>query len=102
MYGSATGPSSDVEKSVAEAIHDAYDMTRHNRAESVQAEMITPEFAKEYAIFGPVNYCVERLREIVGLGIKRLVVVGPTREAKPAEASMAESRFAEDVMPAIR
>jgi 5,10-methylenetetrahydromethanopterin reductase len=102
MYGTATGPASDVERNVAEAIHDAYDMTRHNRAGSVQAAMITPEFAKEYAIFGPVNFCVERLREIVRLGIRRLVVVGPTREANPAEASMAESRFAEEVMPAIR
>ena len=102
MYGSATGPASAVEKQVAEAVHDAYDMTRHNRAGSAQAAQLTPEFAHEYGIFGPTKYCVERLREIVALGLQRLVIVGPTREANPAEASMAESRFAEEVMPALR
>lgn len=102
MHGQAVGPASEEERRVTEAVHDAYDMTRHSRSGSAQAGVITPGFAREFGIFGPPAYCVERLREIIGLGLSRLVVVGGSRDADPAEASMAESRFVEEVLPGVR
>lgn len=102
MHGQAVGPASEEERRVTEAIHDAYDMTRHSRSGSPQAGVITSGFAQEFGIFGPSKYCVERLKEIIGLGFSRLIVVGGSRDADPAEGSMAESRFVEEVLPAIR
>jgi 5,10-methylenetetrahydromethanopterin reductase len=102
MYGHTVGPASAAQRHTTEAIHDAYDMTRHSRAGSPQAATITSEFAREFGIFGPSAYCVRRLNEVVSLGIGRLVVVGATREVDPAEATKAEMRFIEEVMPALR
>ncbi len=102
MHGSVVGPVSDESRKVFQAVHDAYDMTRHSRAYSAQASVIPQEFADTFAVLGPAKHCVERLREIVALGIDRLVVVGPAMGADRAEAERAERAFVEDVLPALR
>jgi 5,10-methylenetetrahydromethanopterin reductase len=102
MHGTAVGPSTAEEKRTFERIHAAYDMTVHNRSHTPQAALLTSEFAREYGIFGPPPYCVDRLRELIALGIERFVVVGPSRDADRAEIERAEHRFAAEVMPALR
>jgi 5,10-methylenetetrahydromethanopterin reductase len=67
-----------------------------------QAAILTPEFAREYGVFGPPDHCVGRLRALIGLGVTRFVIVGPARDADPAERERAEDRFATEVMPALR
>ena len=37
MHGTPTGPTSETERRVMQSIHDAYDMTTHNRSGSAQA-----------------------------------------------------------------
>ena len=101
MHGAAVGPTTDEEKRVMEGIHDAYDMTRHSRAGSPQAGVISSEFAREFGIFGTPAYCIERLQELLALGLQRLVVVGSSAGADPAEAARAEQRFVEEVLPAL-
>jgi alkanesulfonate monooxygenase SsuD/methylene tetrahydromethanopterin reductase-like flavin-dependent oxidoreductase (luciferase family) len=102
MHGRAVGPTSPEARRVFEGVHAAYDMTVHSRSHTPQAAILTSEFAREYGVFGPPDYCVERLRALVGLGITRFVVVGPARDAEPAERERAEHRFATEVMPALR
>lgn len=101
MHGAAVGPTTDEEKRVMEGIHDAYDMTRHSRAGSPQAGVISSEFAREFGIFGNPAYCIERLQELLALGLQRLVVVGSSAGADAAEAARAEQRFVEEVLPAL-
>jgi len=102
MHGTAVGPTTDVERKVMEGVRDAYDMTRHSRAGSAQAAVLTPEFADQFGIFGPSAYCVERLKELIALGLDRLVVVRTSAGADPQEAQRAEQRFEEEVLPALR
>lgn len=102
MHGTAVGPTSQEEKRVMEDIRNAYDMTRHSRAGSPQAAVITGEFANEFGIFGPPAYCLERLQLLVALGLSKLVVVGSSAGADPEEAARAEQRFVEEVLPGLR
>jgi len=102
MYGHTVGPATAAAREATEAIHDAYDMTKHSRSGSPQAGQITSAFAAQFGIFGSAAYCVQRLREVVALGVQRLVVVGPGRDVDPAAASTAETRFVEEVLPALR
>jgi 5,10-methylenetetrahydromethanopterin reductase len=101
MHGTAVGPTSAEEKRVMEEIHDAYDMTRHSRVGSPQAAVITPEFATEFGIFGAPDYCLMRLKELIALGLSRLVVVGASAGADPGEGARAEQRFVEEVLPGL-
>ena len=80
----------------------AYDMTTHNRSGSAQAAVLTGEFAREYGIFGAADSCAERLAGLAALGLTRLVIVGPSRDAERADIDRAEARFLEGVAPAGR
>ncbi|MCC7366419.1 MAG: LLM class flavin-dependent oxidoreductase [Dehalococcoidia bacterium] len=102
MHGHAVGPVSDADRRQLETIHDAYDMNHHAQAGSQQAATIGLDFAERFAILGPVDHCIARLRELVALGLDRLVIVGPSIGADRAEAAAAEERFVEQVMPALR
>lgn len=102
MHGTVVGPASDGERKVFAAVHDAYDMTHHSQVGSAQAAEITPEFASHFAILGPPRECLERLHELVSLGLDRLVVVGGSAGANRAAAAEAEEHFLADVMPALR
>jgi 5,10-methylenetetrahydromethanopterin reductase len=102
MHGRVVGPASESERAVFQAVHDAYDMRRHARIGSPQAALIDSDFAERFAIFGPSDYCVARLRELVELGLDRLVISGPSLGADRAEALAAEERLVAEVLPVLR
>jgi 5,10-methylenetetrahydromethanopterin reductase len=102
LHGRVVGPAKDSDRNVFSSVHDAYDMERHSQASSPQASRIPSEFAEKFAILGPPAYCVERLREVLALGIERLVIVGGSPLVHPDAARQAEAAFVEEVMPALR
>ena len=102
MHGEPTGPVSDEQRGVLTRVHGAYDMTRHTHTGTPQAAQLTQEFAERFGEFGPTDHCVRRLREIVGLGLDHLVVVGPSIGADRAASAAAHRRFNEEVLPALR
>ena len=102
MHGATAGPMFAGATETLDRLHDAYDMRAHTRADSPQAAQLDPEFVDQFGIVGPSSYCVERLQELGELGLDRVVIVGPSLGADPAEASAAVARFAEEVLPALR
>ena len=101
MYGEVVGPASEDQRSVLGAIHDAYDMHGHGRPGSAQAGVIPAEFERSFGVFGPPDYCVQRLGELVELGIDRFILRGsPLDPADPD--SRASERFTGEVVPQLR
>jgi 5,10-methylenetetrahydromethanopterin reductase len=101
MHGKVTGPASQSQQRVLADVHRAYDMKAHTRTGSPQADLLTPEFVDRYAVVGPPERCIERLSALAGLGLSRLVVIGPTQGADRAEARKAQALFAQAVLPAF-
>ncbi len=102
MHGSVVGPTSAAGHDALMRLHDGYDMTSHTRTVSHQADLLTDEVAGTFGVFGPSSYCVERLSELIDLGLERIFVVGPTADADANEAPRARQRFVEEVLPALR
>ena len=102
MHGRAVGPVSPMQRDVLEQVHDAYDMTRHAQAGSPQTKVLTTEFARSFGIFGPPAHCIDRLRELVDLGVDVFHIAGPAAGADRREAERAHQRFLEEVVPAVR
>ena len=92
MHGSVNGTISNDQKKVLDQLHSKYNMKEHTQTDSDQASILTPEFIDEYAIVGPPETCIQRIKEIESLGIDRLTVIGPTAGADRATAREAESR----------
>lgn len=100
MHGTASGPVSPEEQKVFSDLHRAYDMRQHTRADSRQATALTPEFVDRFSIVGPPDDCLRRLEEIAGLGIDKLVLIGPTAGADRTEAARSLETLTRDVLPA--
>src|SRR5215212_10630618 len=76
MHGKANGPVSDKDRSVLEALRINYDMKQHTRADSRQAGTLTDDFVDRFAVVGPPERCVERLRELEALGLDKVAISG--------------------------
>jgi 5,10-methylenetetrahydromethanopterin reductase len=101
MHGTTHGPMADGSRNLLQDVRGAYDMRRHTQSGSPQAERLTPEFAEGFAVLGPADRCIERLRALTDLGLTHLVIVGPSLGSDPAEARAAQQRFVTEVLPAL-
>lgn len=103
MHGKTVGPVSDKQKAMLFRIHDAYDMTRHTQGGSSQSATLNMEFAREFGIFGPPSYCIERLEELMELGVDRFFLPGGSAlVSNDKEEAHAVARLVEEVIPQLR
>jgi 5,10-methylenetetrahydromethanopterin reductase len=102
MDGAVRAPIDEPSARVLHDVHDAYDLRRHTRGASPQASRLTDDFIDRFGVVGPPDHCAARLRELVDLGVDRLVVVGPSVDADRDQARVAHRAFVTDVLPALR
>jgi 5,10-methylenetetrahydromethanopterin reductase len=102
MDGKVRTPIDDESKRVLEAVHGAYDMNHHTESGSPQASRLDDAFVESFGIVGPSEHCIDRLGRLVGLGIDRFVVVGPSAGVDRDAARRAHQQFVEDVLPAVK
>ena len=101
MHGEIVGPVTEPQAEIMRRLHDDYDMRSHTRGDSAQAALLSDEFVDSYAIVGPPDRCVERLRALVALGLDKLVVVGATMGADREAALEAEHLIAREVLDRV-
>ena len=97
MHGEVIGPTSKATADTLTKIHSAYDMKQHGQHDP---GLITSEFAHEFGIYGSPAYCIDRLGELVELGIDRFIMAGGPELAHPdSEVVKLAERFVKDVLP---
>ena len=101
MYGQIVGPVSETQRDVLTKIHDSYDMHGHAREGSPQSAHVTQEFAGTFGIFGPPDYCAQRLGELIELGVTRFFIAGTTLDPSHPYSECSE-RFVGEVIPQLR
>ncbi len=102
MHGKATAPVSNADRKIYERVHDAYELHGHFREGSPQSKQVPHEFIDRFAIIGPPDVCIERLRVLAGLGVERFVISGPSPLTTPELAFAADAEFSREVIPALR
>jgi 5,10-methylenetetrahydromethanopterin reductase len=102
MHGTPVGPVSEGDRALLRRVHDAYDMNRHARTGSRQAALLDDDFAARFAVYGPPARVIARLRELLALGLERLMIVGASVGADREAARASEARFVREVLPALR
>lgn len=100
MHGKIHGPVSKQAEETLKGIHSSYNMKQHGQHDP---GLVTSEFAHEFGIYGPPGYCVDRLNELVELGIDRFILTGGPELAHPEPfvVDMAR-RFTEEVLPKFK
>ena len=86
-----------------ESVRQGYDMTKHGGAhqrDRIVGGGLSPEFVQRFAVVGTPGHCHARLRELLDLGLTRLVLVGPG--FYPPAWGDAANLFAREVLPALK
>lgn len=94
-------------KALAVQMKSGYDMARHAQNEGAHLQQVDDDFVDWFSICGPPEKCEVRLRELVGLGLDHVYVLGGSPVASPhgeRQVAMLEQTrlFAERVMPGFR
>lgn len=93
------GQVSEHQREVLEGMVDSYDINQHVRKGQSRAG-VDDEFIDSYAIIGPAAQCVERLLELVSLGVDRFIMTYATPDNP--EYDDARKSLVEEVFPALR
>ena len=101
MHGRVAGPVDDAQRARLGAVHDAYDMRSHFTQGSPQSKELDDSLIDTFGIAGPASYVVERLQELVALGIRRIFVMGGGIGLDRDEAQAARARLVGDVLPRL-
>jgi 5,10-methylenetetrahydromethanopterin reductase len=102
MHGEANGPVSTGDRAVLEALRSNYDMRAHTRGDSRQAGTLTDDFVDRFAIVGPPDRCIERLRSLAALGLDKVAISGGMRGADADAAAVGRQLVVEHVLPGMR
>lgn len=101
MHGTVQGPVSSQTEDALKAMHNAYDMRGHTRGDSPQARMLSTEFIDHFAVVGPPDRCIEKLRGLAGLGLDKLFLA--TNFTLRNETGLkAIALAAKEVLPGLR
>jgi 5,10-methylenetetrahydromethanopterin reductase len=101
MHGKTNGPVSADDRAVLEALRSNYDMRAHTRGDSRQAGTLTDDFVDRFAIVGPPEHCIERLRSLEELGLDKVAISGGMRGAAADDIAVAKDLVARHVLPAM-
>ena len=102
MHGKPSGPLEMRDQTVLETLRRNYDMRAHTRADSRQAATLTDDFIDRFAIVGPPERCIDRLRSLATLGLDKVAISGGTRGAAAEHIETNRRLFADHVLPAMR
>ncbi len=102
MHGKASGPVSAGDRAVLEALRSNYDMRAHTRGDSRQAGTLTDDFIDRFAIVGPPERCIQRLRSLAALGLDKVAISGGTRGAAANDIAVSKQLVAAHVLPAVQ
>jgi 5,10-methylenetetrahydromethanopterin reductase len=90
------------DREVVERVGEAYDERAHGLSDAGHATLLPDDFLDRFAVVGDAETCTRRLRELLALGLERIVMVPGSRDADPALVAESNERFASEVLPALR
>lgn len=101
MPGASREHVSDTDNPVFNRLAD-YDKARHGKGDAAHAQALPLEFIRNFAIIGPAEDCIAKLKALRNLGIERMFIIGPRADHFGSEADQALERFAAQVIPALK
>ncbi|ETW95753.1 LLM class flavin-dependent oxidoreductase [Candidatus Entotheonella palauensis] len=79
-----------------------YDMANHARGAAGHMQSVPDEFVSRFAVTGNASYCVNRLGELIALGLDRLVLLTGSGDSHSDHTAASMERLASDVLPQLR
>jgi 5,10-methylenetetrahydromethanopterin reductase len=102
MPGSTGAGLAEADRALVAEVGRRYDSNLHLVNGSPQTGALTDDFVDRFAIVGPPDLCIERLRALSELGLERFVITGPGFGADREAAKLSEQLLRDEVLPGVR
>jgi 5,10-methylenetetrahydromethanopterin reductase len=102
MPGSTGAGLADADRAVVAEVGRTYDSNMHLRNSAAHTAALNPEFVDRFAVVGGPDACVQRLRELVDLGLERFVITGASFGANSEHRRTSEELLTGELLPALR
>ncbi len=90
------------DRAVVEKLGQAYDMSRHGRADAGHAQFLDDAFIDRFAIAGPPAYCIKRFEPLLELGLDHFIFISGSVGMAPSDAAQALALLRTEVLPALK
>jgi 5,10-methylenetetrahydromethanopterin reductase len=101
MQGAAKGRMSQADYETLDRARKAYDMTRHGEGNSSHAASMDPAMIDRFTIAGPPDYCIAKVKELLGLGFTRMTIPNRHHGLAPELIRLSSELMWQEVFPAI-
>lgn len=91
-------PMSAQDAEVVRTVDRTYDYSEHSRGGSRQAKALPDEFVRRTGLVGSPEACVDRLQELIELGLDRIVLMTGSRAGGPRALLDEQDRIADQVL----
>jgi 5,10-methylenetetrahydromethanopterin reductase len=102
MSAGATTALAVADASVIDRVGATYDERRHGLSDAKHVSELDDAFIQRFAVVGSAEHCAGRLRELIDLGLDRVVVVAGSRDTDPALLAETNTAFAREVLPTLK
>jgi 5,10-methylenetetrahydromethanopterin reductase len=104
MHGRPTAPVDDESTVELERLAAGYDMNHHGAGTASHRNVLSARFADAFGIAGTPDQCIERVKELEGLGLDRIIVVPALSEeaADLEDVVLSRTTMQNEVIPALR
>jgi 5,10-methylenetetrahydromethanopterin reductase len=92
----------DDDRAVVQRLRAVNDEAAHELTTADHAKLLPDAFLDRFAVVGPPEHCIVRLRELIDLGLDRVIVVPGSRDADPDALAASNELFATEVLPELR
>lgn len=90
------------DRRVVEAGDHDYELCGHSDHSSQQARDLPQDFIDRFCVIGEPGECVERLTELVALGLDHVIILGGGLDASPQLRLQMDGRFGREVVSHLR
>lgn len=101
MPGSTGAGLTERDREVVAEVGRRYDSRQHLRNDAAHTAVLDDAFVDRFAIAGPPEVCIERIRELASLGLERFVVTGVSFGADREQGRIASRLLTSEVLPAL-
>jgi 5,10-methylenetetrahydromethanopterin reductase len=102
MPGSTGAGLTAADREAVAEVGRRYDSHQHLSNAADHSDVIPDALLDRFAVVGAPDRCVERLAELVGLGLDHLVIVGATLDADADAARLSGRLVRDEVLPGLR
>lgn len=95
------GPATPRQRELLEKLAEKYDVNAHGKV-GEHSSVLDDEFIDQFAVVGSPSHCIERMQEIMGLGLSRFNILNGSLLPDDEDASLSKKLLSGKVLPALQ